>query len=290
MKLWPDTTRQAKNTIIKIRKYSDIEFLSSGKDYDEATKQTFKKRYDPLTYSDKTQSSYLESIDKQDLEVISRLLLDKKFAKKGDLTKLLEDESSIETVFDYIKDKDISVVTLLIEKSKDKDFKIKALKEISEIVSSLSSIEKRDAEYQLNSIRASLAEYLILSGNHTDFFSLIEDGLMKAESANSFLHKIESDDVLYLLATRTSSLQTVTRIFKFMADSAKFAHIVETQAAEFKNFDEQPRNRPNILKMAEKYLNALNSEPQIFEADKLGDNNKFVIGITTDTEGKYYIS
>lgn len=273
-----------------IRKYSDIEFLSSGKDYDDATKQIFKKRYDPLTYSEKTQSSYLENIDKHDLEVISRLLLDKKFAKKGDLTKLLEDESSIETVFDYIKDKDISAVALLIDKSKDKDFKIKALKEISEIVSSLSSTEKRDAEYQLNSIRASLAEYLILSGNHTDFFSLVEDGLMKAESANSFLHKIESDDVLYWLATRTASLQTVIRIFKFMADPANFAYIVETQATEFKNFDEQPRNRPNILKMAEKYLKALNSDPQIFEAGRLSDRNKFVIGITTDNEGKYYIS
>jgi len=271
-----------------VRKYSDIEFLSSGKNYDEATKQAFKKRYEPLAYSERTQSSYLESIDKQDLEVISRLLLDKRFAKKGYLAKMLESESSIETVFNYIKNKDTHVAALLIDKSKDKDFKIRALKEISEIVNSLGSTEKKDAEYRLNSIQASLAEYLVSSGNHTDFFNLVESGLVKAESADSFLHKIDSDDVLYWLATRTSSLRTVTRIFKFTADPAIFAKIVETQAAEFKNLKEG--DKPSVLKMAEKYLNALNSDPQTFEADRLGDNNKFVIGITTDNEGKYYIA
>ena len=271
-----------------LRKFSDVEFLSSGKDYDEATKQAFKKRYDPLTYSEKTQSSFLENIDPQDLEVISRLLLDKKFAKNGDLLKRLEDESSIETIFNYVKDKDINVVALLIEKSKDKDFKIRALREISEIVNSLGSTEKRDAEYHLNSIQASLAEYFILSGNHTDFFNLVEGGLMKVESANSFLHKIESDDVLYWLATRTSNLKTIIRIFKFTANPAIFVKIIETQATDFINLDE--RHKPNVLTMAGKYLNALNSEPQIFEADRLKDQNKFVIGVTTDNEGKYYIS
>lgn len=271
-----------------IRKYSDVEFLLSGKDYDEATKQAFKKRYDQLGYSEKTQSSFLESIDQHDLEVISRLFLDKRFSKKEDLTKRLEDESSIEIVFNHVKGKDISVVALLIDKSKDKDFKIRAVKEISEIVNSLDSTEKKDAEYRLNSIQASLAEYLILSGNHTDLFSLVESGLMKAELASSFLHKIESDDVLYWLATRAQSLQAIIKIFKFTADPAIFAKIVETQAAEFKNLDE--KHRPDVIKMAEKYLGALNSEPQIFEADKLSDNNKFVIGITTGSEGRYYIS
>ncbi|OGN00633.1 MAG: hypothetical protein A3B91_02355 [Candidatus Yanofskybacteria bacterium RIFCSPHIGHO2_02_FULL_41_29] len=271
-----------------LRKFSDVEFLSSGKDYDEATKQAFKKRWDSLGYSDKTQSSFLEGIDKKDLEVVSRLLLDKRFSRKGDLAKLLEDESSIKTIFNYVKDKDINVVALLIEKSRDKDFKIRALREISEIVNSLVSTEKRDAEYHLNSIQASLAEYLILSGNHTDFFNLVEDGLIKAESANSFLHKIDSDHVLYQLVTRTSNPRTVIRIFKFMADPVIFARIIETQGLEFKNLNEGQRS--NVLKMAEKYLNALNSEPQIFEADRLKDQNKFVIGVTTDNEGKYYIS
>src|SRR3989344_3858670 len=237
-----------------LRKFSDVEFLSSGKDYDEATKQAFKKRWDSLGYSDKTQSSFLEGIDKKDLEVVSRLLLDKRFSRKGDLAKLLEDESSIKTIFNYVKDKDINVVALLIEKSRDKDFKIRALREISEIVNSLVSTEKRDAEYHLNSIQASLAEYLILSGNHTDFFNLVEDGLIKAESANSFLHKIDSDHVLYQLVTRTSNPRTVIRIFKFVADPVIFARIIETQGLEFK------------------------------------DQNKFVIGVTTDNEGKYYIS
>lgn len=271
-----------------IRKYSDVEFLLSGKDYDEATKQAFKKRYDQLSYSEKTQSSYLENLDRQDLEIISKLFLDKRFTQKGDLSKLLEDELSIEAVFNQIKDKDISIVALLINKSKDKDFKIRALREVSEIVNSLGSAEKKDAEYRLNSIQASLAEYLILSGNHTDFFNLVEGGLMKVESTNSFLHKIESDDILYWLATRTSNLETVVKIFKFAANSEMFAKIVSTGAADFKNLDENIK--PSVIKIAQKYLGALTSDPQIFEADKLRDNNKFVMGINENGDGKYYIS
>ena len=272
-----------------LRKYSDIEFLLSGKDHDEATKQAFKKRFDSLGYSEDTQSSFLENLDPQDLEVVSRLLLDKRFTRNGELVKLLESEKSIEAVFDYVKDKDISVVALLIDKSKDKGFKIRALREISEIVNSLSSSEKRDVEYHLNLIQANLAKYLILSGNHTDLFDLIENGLIKAESANGFLHEIGSDDVLYQLAVKTSNIQTVIRIFKFTADPAIFTKIVETQAAEFKNLDES--HKAEVLKMAEKYLNALNSDPQVFEADRLlSDRNKFVIGLATTNEGKYYIS
>lgn len=273
-----------------LKKYSDIEFLSSGKDFDETTKQAFKKQYDSLGYSERTQSSFLEGIDKQDLEVISTLFLDKRFTKKGDLAKLLEDESSIEAVFSRVKDKDgdLSVVALLINKSDDKDFKIRALKEITKIVTSLSSAEKRDAEYRLNSIQANLAKYLILSGNHTDFFNLTENGLIKTESADSFIHEIESDDVLYWIVTKTSNIKTAIRVFNFIANPDIFAKIISTGAADFKNLDEN--TKPSVIKMAEKYLSALTSDPQILEADKLRDNNKFVIGITADGDGKYYIS
>lgn len=271
-----------------LKKYSDIEFLLSGKDYDEDIKQAFKKRYDSLGYSEKTQTSFIESVNPQDLEVISRLLTDKRFTKNVDLVRLLEDESSIEAVFDYIKAKDFYVVAMLIDKSQDKDFKIRAFREISEIINSLDPAIKRGVEYHLDSIQAKLAEYLILSGNQADFFNLVENGLMKVESANSFLHKIESDEVLNWLATKSSNVKAVIIIFKFVADPAIFGKVIETQGVEFKNLDEQRKSE--VIKLAEQYLNALNSGPQIFEADKLGDNNKFVIGITTNDESKYYIS
>lgn len=271
-----------------LKKYSDIEFLLSDKDYDEDTKQVFKKRYDPLGYSEKTQTTFIESVDSQDLEVISRLLTDRRFTKNGDLIKLLDSELSIETVFDYVKSKDFSVVALLIDKSKSKDFKIRAFREISEIINSLDSAAKKSEEYRFNSMQANLAKYLILSNDHVDFFNLVESGLIKTESADSFLHEIESDEVLYWLATKALNAKAVTRIFKFVADPEIFKKVVETQGVEFKNLEEQ--HKSNVIKIAEWYLSALNSEPQIFEADKLGDNNKFVIGITTNDESKYYIS
>ena len=159
-----------------LRKFADLQFLTTGEEHDESLKKLFKKHYEQLGYSEKTQTLYLKNVDLENIEVVSRLLLDQRFTKDGDLIKRIKNEASIQDIFDIVKDKNIRVARMLIEKSGEKDFKLKALKEVIELVGRMDASTKRGAEYDVNLIQIQAAKYLIMSGNQADCFNLIDGG------------------------------------------------------------------------------------------------------------------
>src|SRR3989344_5894266 len=127
-------------------------------------------------------------------------------------------------------------------------------------------------------IRQGIAEMLNQSNNSSQILSLIDEGYLEPKDVKSLVHTMSSDQFLYDLAIRSKNEREAAYILKFIADKDMLTKIVDTNGEDLKSLSDA--NRANIVESARKLGEALTNPPEIYQADNLKDENKFIVSIS----------
>lgn len=272
-----------------LKQISDYNILRGG-DYDEHLKEEFKKRYESLTYSEKTQGVLMENLEHSDLEVTAKLLLDEKFSLKTKLLKKNGDSDDTLRRLYELTSGDLGVAKLLVETSKNPSLKIEILKGVSESVNKIQDEEQRKEKlknYSFDSIKRDVAETLVRNANYTGVLQLIDEGFLEPGNLRGLFHEIESDQFLHDLASRSKNKKEITYLFKFIADKEIFSEIVDKNELSFAKLSDSEKQE--IVGLAKRLSGVFGNKPEIYQAGDLQESNKFVVGIPDD-EDKLFIA
>ncbi len=267
-----------KETLETLKQFSDIDALK-GIEYNPAFVEACKKSYTEPTYSKKLQEIYLEEIDSTDLEVVAYLLKDKKFSQKKELIGVVNEED-IAGLYELVKS-DLSAVKEIVVNISDSQLKLEIFKgavspvEITDEADTNNPILK-----QINEMRSSVTKTLVDSGDYDSAIGLVREGYLEAKNFTYHLHRIESDQFLSDLAKASTTSEEVIGILRFIADETLLAEIVESKGADFPKIED----KETIVKYASKLHKSLISDPEVFQADRLTGQNKFIFGIPSDQD------
>lgn len=267
-----------------LKQISDYNILR-GDDYDEMLREEFKKRYESLTYSEKTQGVLIEGIDQSDLDVGARLLTDEKFSLK---TKLLEkigdNDDSLKKLYGLTQE-NLNVVNLIVNASENPDTKVDILKDVFGFINKIQNGESKEEklkDYSFDSMRRHIAEVLVHKGEHSSVLRLIDEGYLEIRNLKGLFHEVDSDQFLYDLASRSKDGNEVTYLFKFIADKGIFSRIIEDSGQSLAGLSEQEKQ--NKVALAKKFFGALSKSPEIHQVGDLTESNKFVVGIPSKND------
>jgi hypothetical protein len=257
----------------ELRRMADVEILSTGTD-NTGIEQAIINYGNRAKYSEKTQQLVLEKVDIKDSELVDALLFDKRFTNKSDLIDLM-DESSIQETYERVKSLNLDLARLLVNKSQDKDFKIKVFIEIPGLKRAVETSESWQDGLIKEDIKIGIAKQLIESGNNQELLDLCDQGLFNVDLLKPYGARICSNTILYQLAIRSAEPEQT--FLPHISDPDTLNKIVETNASEFTRAE----SKSYVVENARIYREALVSEPEIFEVGKLEDQNKFLIFLQT---------
>lgn len=270
-----------------LRQISDYNILCGG-DYDERLKEEFKKRYEALSYSGRSQDIFIEEINNSDLEVGAKLLVDPKFSSKSKLLeKIGNSDGAIKKIYELTQD-DLKVVSLIVEMAKNPVLEIEILKDVVKNINEIKDNEEKNkklGDYSLSSIRRHIAENLIQNNDQDAVLRLIDEGYLEVASLHSFFHEVDDDQFLYDLAGRSKSSREVEYLFKFIADKEIFSEIIKYNGQTLVGLSKLKRG--NIVDLAKKFLGALSQDPEIYQAGHLEKENKFIVGIPSEKDALF---
>jgi len=268
--------KEKRQTAEFLKQISDYEILRGG-DYNEQLKEEFKKRYESLTYSEKTQNIFIADIGELDLDVAAKLLKDEKFSNKKDLLdKAGTDSDALKQLYELAKD-DLSVVKLIVEHCEDTDMKVDMLKDI------VKTGDKLRENYYFESIQRHIGEALVRENKRDLIIQLIDDGYLETSSLKNSFHEINSDQLLYDIAVRSKNKKELAYLFKFIADENVFSRIIGNNGQSLTGLPDSERAEMAVL--AKKFLNAITQDLEIHQASDLGEEgNKFVVGIPSESD------
>ena len=273
-----------KETLESLKQFSDRDILQ-GRDYDPAFLEACKKSYTEPTYSKKLQGIYLEEIDSSDLEVVSNLLKDKKFSQKKELVDLINKED-VWALYEQVKN-DIVAVKAIVRNIEDNQLKIDILKAQVPPVAVTKEMENGDPVFKhVNEIKSSIATSLIESHEYDSAISLVREGYLETKQFKYLLHRIESDQFLSDLAKESNSSDDAVEIMRFIADENLLLQIADGGGKDFPKIFGDPI-RKTVVQYAKKLHGSLTSKPEIYQADRLAGQNKFVFGIPSDQDQVY---
>jgi hypothetical protein len=272
-----------------LRQVSDYSILKGGK-YDEKAKREFKKNYEDLTYSEKTQNIIIDGISKTDLEVGGKLLVDDKFSLKDELLEKIGDNDDLLKKLYNLTHDNLDVADLLVSKAENSDTKINILKDALKGIGEIKDSKKRNEKMEnssLNSIKRNVAEGLVRNEEYDTVLQLIEEGCLEVRNLRGVVHAMNSDKFLYDLASKSSNSKEVVYLFKFIADAEIFAEIVKNNGESLVKLPESEKQ--NIVVLAEKFLHALTHNPEIYQVGNLQEDttNKFIVGISSENNTIY---
>lgn len=271
-----------------LKQISDRDILRGG-NYDNRLKKEFRKRYESLTYSQKTQDVLIENIDSSDLEVIAKLLLDEKFSRKIELLEKTSDsDESIKKLYELTSG-DLGVVKLLVGVSNPAR-KVEMLKDISESINIIRNEEQKEKKLKdrsFNSIKQEVGETLAKNADYSEILQLIDDKFLETRNLKRVVHEVESDQFLYDLASRSNNIKEITYLFKFIADKEFFSKIVDEKGKSFSKLSDTEKQ--GVIDLAKKLSSVLENKPEIYQEGYLQESNKFIIGVPDD-ENKLFIA
>lgn len=272
----------------RIKQVSDYAIFRGGA-YDERVKVAFRKQYVPFTYSAKTEQLFLERIEPKDSIVKVRVLLDERFSSKRQLVEPdSENDQFLEKLYTATQD-NIDVVNIIVRTARNPAFKIEIFKSLFESINQLQDTEKKEKKlysYSFWSIKHNICETLIRQEDHASLVKLIDEGFLQTTDIQPFFQKVRSDSLLLDLACRSKNSREVLNLFKFIADSTIFSHIIAHGGDVFVYLSGSERQ--NMMEVAKKFEKALNNPPKIYAVSNLGrDANKFVVGIASGVSQLY---
>lgn len=272
-----------------LKQISDYNILRGG-NYNEHLKKEFKKRYESLTYSEKTQSILIENLESTDLEVAAKLLLDKKFSLKTKLLKKIGNGDDIIRRLYELAGGDLGVVELIVETSKNPSLKVEILKSLSELISKTQDEKQRKKkleDYSFDSIKKNVAETLVRNTDYNGVLRLIDEDFLAPRNLRGFFHKVESNQFLYNLASRSKDRKEITYLFKFITDKEIFSEIVDKNGQSFSKLSDSEKQE--IVGLAKRFYGIFESKPEVYQAGDLQESNKFIVGIPDD-EDKLFVA
>lgn len=254
-------------------RFNDLEVLSSGSDdpiLKESLRNPNSNNPNNIPFSQKTQSSLEQFIDTSDGDLVTELLLNKRFTnneiKEALLRRLPKDV--LQAVYDSEKiGQRPEIVAMIALVSND----------VSRMINFF-----RNCSYENYEIESRIAQQLIDSGHTTELCkALIEEGTPGSfRTLRDIIVKLEPEETLYKTLVALPHQGVIEAAFFHVGEPATFAKIIENRGADFEDLDAKAKEE--VTNRAEYLFHALSSEPQIYGIDKLvmenDINNKFIIG------------
>lgn len=249
-----------------------------GQDPDPRIGELFAKSYVFNSYSDVTHATLSANIDVSNLEYVAALLRDPHFTNRYALLARIKGDDQYEklaALVDYQPD----VVSDFMTRIKDVDKQSAVLRAALQVAARLPDKERERALDRLRSPQHIVAEDLVKEGKYDQIIELIDQDVLTVDALQYRSLQDVPPQFVEQLVTRGSNVSNVSRAAKFISEPKTILALAEKPEAFGKLADDEREEAVTLLR---EYAAALQTEAKVIQIGRLGDENKFVMGLGSE--------